>query len=123
MSRAILSGCTQAGASEVATVIACERAEDLKEAVEEIAEEVEDNDLEDAREEITDLRRDFDSLSSRVERLGDAERGAIEPLLAGAASAITALELASDVAGLQAALAAGGADIEALAPTVDTTLD
>lgn len=117
-----VTGCSDDSKAQVASAIVCERAEDLPESVEEIAEEVADNDLEDAREEIADLRSDFDSLSSRVESLSGSDRESIEELIPAAEAAIAALESATDIAGIGAALEAGRGDIEALATTVESTL-
>lgn len=118
----VVTGCSDDSKAKVASAIVCERADDLPDAVEEIAGEVADNDLEDAKEEIADLRSDFNSLSSRVESLSGSDSESIQALIPAAEAAIAALESATDIAGIGAALEAGRADIEALATTVDSTL-
>ena len=118
-----VSACSDEAKSDVATLIACERAEDLQEALEEIVEEVDDNDLEDALEEIADLRSDFASLSSRVDTIGGTESETLAPLIAEAETAIAGLGAATDIPGIQSALDAGQSAIESLASTVESTLD
>jgi hypothetical protein len=119
----LVSACSDDSKAEVASVIACERADDMQDAVDEISDEVDDNDLAGAQEEISDLRSGFNSLSSRAATLGQAGRDAIEPLISDADSAIAELEAASDIAQIKIALEVGQAVIGSLTSTVDSTLD
>lgn len=117
-----LVGCSDSSKAKIAKEIVCDRAEDIREALDEVAEEVADNDLADAREEIAELRSDFNSLSSRTDQLSESNRDAIKPLLADAETALASLEAAPDIAGIKAALDSGRGAIEAVATTAESTL-
>ena len=116
-----LAGCSKAK-EKARTEIACELAEELTDGVEDVADEVRGRDLRDAQEDADELRRDFIRLQSRVGSLADAQSSAIEPLLAPADEAITALEAATTLDEMSAALEGGRSDIEALATTTKSTL-
>lgn len=123
---AVLAGAGVAGCSKAkdtaAREIMCESADDLGDGVRDLAIEVRLNDLDDAREEAADMRREFNRLNNRMNRASSSERQAIEPLLQPADAAIAAFEAATTIEAMSAALDSGRGAVTALAKGVDTTL-
>lgn len=120
-STAGLAGCSKAS-NALTNELVCEAAEELGETVADVAREVRVRDLDDAQDDVRDLRREFNRLEGRMERLSDAQRKEIEPLLAPADEAIAALEAASTLDEMSAALDDGRGTIDALAAGVESTL-
>jgi hypothetical protein len=118
-----LTAMSLSGCSTAKTEIACERAENLKEGVSEISRDVRTRDLNDARQEAGELMRDFDRLEARSGELSESNQSTIEPLLQPADDAIAALEAATTLDEMSAALDTGRAPIEALVAGVETTLN
>lgn len=116
-----LSGCSKAS-NALTNELVCEAAEDIADTVGDVAREVRVRDLDDAQDEVRDLRREFDRLDGRVDRLSDSQRKEIEPLLAPADAAIAGLEAATTLDEMSAALDEGRPAIDALASTVESTL-
>lgn len=119
----VLAGLSLFGCSQAKAEVACERAENLKEGTSGISQEVRGRDLEDAREDAGELRRDFDRLDARVGELSEANQETIQPLLQPADEAIAALEAATTLDEMSAALDAGRASIDALTSSIETTLE
>jgi len=123
---AVLGGTTLVGCSkvqnEVSKELVCESADDLAEGTREIAIEIRVRDLDDAQEEARDLRRSYDRLLGRLDGLSNKTREQIEPLLQPADEAIAALEAATSLDEMSAALDEGRAAIEALASTTNSAV-
>lgn len=118
----VLAGLSLVGCSQAKAEVACERAENLKEGTSSISKEIRGRDLDDAREDAGELRQDFDRLNARVDELSEANQETIHPLLQPADEAIAALEAATTLDEMSAALDKGRASIDALAAGIETTL-
>lgn len=108
--------------NKAASEVACERADDIIEGVADIDEAVRDGELDDAREDVRDLRRDFDSLVRRMPAIDNTAEDSIEPLIGPADAAIIGLEMAGTVDEIAVALDAGRQAIEAIALETDSAL-